>query len=299
MTVDHPRPITPGIVPWVTPEITPRKAPEFFLGAEVPRHWFDGDPFRTRLFDALSLVFPEGEKFFIACTRDYKDRVRDPVLAEQIRDFTYQESQHRIVHQQDRQRLLDQGLHIDAVTRHFEWLFALLRRRLPPSLTLSYTAAVEHFTAVFAYAVLQTPQRLDRADPRLRGLYAWHCAEEFEHRRVAFQLMQEVAGVGYGWRCASFLWITLMFPLHLALIMQRMFRADGYRDRRNLRLWRQGAVWLWGRDGFLRGLSALHWAYLRPGYDPSHLPLPAGYANWRHRYAASGDAIAAAMPEPQ
>ncbi|MGE8531266.1 MAG: metal-dependent hydrolase, partial [Acinetobacter guillouiae] len=25
---------------------------------EVPRFWFGGDPFRTRLFDALSLTFP-------------------------------------------------------------------------------------------------------------------------------------------------------------------------------------------------------------------------------------------------
>lgn len=25
---------------------------------EVPRFWFDNDPFRTRMFDALSLTFP-------------------------------------------------------------------------------------------------------------------------------------------------------------------------------------------------------------------------------------------------
>ena len=32
---------------------------------EVPRFWFGGDPFRTRIFDALSLTFPEGERYFI------------------------------------------------------------------------------------------------------------------------------------------------------------------------------------------------------------------------------------------
>gem|GEM_PF-5372065 len=31
---------------------------------EVPRFWFDNDPFRTRMFDALSLTFPVGERYF-------------------------------------------------------------------------------------------------------------------------------------------------------------------------------------------------------------------------------------------
>ena len=27
---------------------------------QAPRFWFGGDPFRTRMFDALSLTFPDG-----------------------------------------------------------------------------------------------------------------------------------------------------------------------------------------------------------------------------------------------
>ncbi len=31
---------------------------------EVPRFWFGDDPFITRMFDALSLTFPDGERYF-------------------------------------------------------------------------------------------------------------------------------------------------------------------------------------------------------------------------------------------
>ncbi len=51
-------------------QIVPRKGPDFGLDGDIPRHWFGGDAFKTRFFDAMSLLFPEGEKFFIQCVRD-------------------------------------------------------------------------------------------------------------------------------------------------------------------------------------------------------------------------------------
>ena len=32
-------------------------------------------------------LFPEGERYFIACVRDYRDQVADPELAQAIKDF--------------------------------------------------------------------------------------------------------------------------------------------------------------------------------------------------------------------
>ena len=58
-----------------TNAIVPREGPELGLDGDIPKYWLDNDPFKTRFFDAMSLLFPEGEKFFIACVRDYRDQL--------------------------------------------------------------------------------------------------------------------------------------------------------------------------------------------------------------------------------
>src|SRR3546814_4037003 len=74
--------------------IVPRQGPAF-AWQDVPRWWFDNDPFKTRFFDAMSLLFPEGEKFFIACVRDYRDDITDPQLRAQVKDFMYRSEEHK------------------------------------------------------------------------------------------------------------------------------------------------------------------------------------------------------------
>ncbi len=50
------------------PTITQRNDLDFGMDGDTPRYWFGGDAFKTRLFDAMSTLFPEGEKFlFSAC----------------------------------------------------------------------------------------------------------------------------------------------------------------------------------------------------------------------------------------
>ena len=39
------------------------------MEAPIPRHWCGNDPFRTALFNALSMSFPIGEQFFIDAVR--------------------------------------------------------------------------------------------------------------------------------------------------------------------------------------------------------------------------------------
>ena len=68
---------------------------------EVPRFWFGGDPFRTRMFDALSLTFPDGERYFIQSVRLFRDQITDPSLAARVSDFIKQEAQHGIAHDID------------------------------------------------------------------------------------------------------------------------------------------------------------------------------------------------------
>lgn len=65
--------------------IQPRK-PRFDL-SDVPVFWNDGDPVLTRFFDALSIHFPDGERFFIQSVRNYQDLVTDPKLKKISKTF--------------------------------------------------------------------------------------------------------------------------------------------------------------------------------------------------------------------
>ena len=55
--------------------IVPRERLQFGLDGDIPTYWFGGDPFKSRFWDALSLIFPPGEKYFMNCVRDYRDQV--------------------------------------------------------------------------------------------------------------------------------------------------------------------------------------------------------------------------------
>ncbi len=53
------------------PPIVPREKLDFDLDGNIPKYWLDNDPFKTRFFDAVSTLFPVGEKIFITCVRDF------------------------------------------------------------------------------------------------------------------------------------------------------------------------------------------------------------------------------------
>ncbi len=42
---------------------------EFDLPADAPRHWHGGNPAITPFYNGLSIMFPTGEKFFLAAVK--------------------------------------------------------------------------------------------------------------------------------------------------------------------------------------------------------------------------------------
>ena len=195
------------------PPIIPREKLNFGLDGDIPRFWLDGDPFKTRYFDAMSTLFPIGERFFITCVRDYKDRITDKKVLADIRDFTRQEGQHSMVHTAYNDRLQAQGIRVDRILSGQEKrLFGIIRKHFSREFTLGITAAAEHITAIMADCFVERREILARADERIRALYIWHAMEEMEHKAVAYDVMQNVAKVGYFKRIGAMLMVTTMFP---------------------------------------------------------------------------------------
>jgi hypothetical protein len=273
-------------------QIVPRKGPDFGLDGDIPRFWLDGDPFKTRFFDAMSLLFPEGEKFFIACVRDFRDQITDPELQTQVKDFMYQEGQHGMVHTQFNDRVKAQGIDVDKIlTRQKEIMFGFFRKHFSRKFTLGQTAAAEHMTALMAHGFFSSGL-MDKADPRVRAIYAWHAVEEIEHKAVAYDVLTKVAKAGYLSRILSFIQTTFSFPLHVFLIMAYMLKVDGVKNRPWV--WLKGLWWLYGWGGLYPRLMPHYLAYFLPGFHPWKFGDMEIYQTWTEAFRKhGGDAIAA------
>jgi uncharacterized protein len=267
--------------------IVPRKAPPLDIAAS-PRFWFDNDPFKTRFFDALSLLFPEGEKFFIACVRDYRANITDPELQQQVKDFIYQEGQHGALHTAFNDRLKAQGVEVDKIlSRQRKIMFDGFRGKLSKRYTLGQTAAAEHLTAIMAHRFTHTDVFAD-ADPTARALFAWHAVEEIEHKAVAFDVLHKVAKGSWLNRVGSMLQVSLTFPMHVALLMNYLLKLDGVLP--NKQVWKDGRQWLFSADGLLRPMLKEYLQYYRVGFHPNDQGDLERIQRWRDEYAAHGDA---------
>jgi predicted metal-dependent hydrolase len=275
-----------------TPPITHREGLDFGLDGDIPRHWFAGDAFKTRFFDAMSTLFPEGERFFIACVRDYKDQIQDPQARRHMLDFAKQEAQHGKVHQAYNKRLAAQGVKVDRIlANQHKHLFEVARQRFSKRYTLALTAASEHLTAVMAEGFMRQLHQFERADPRVRALYVWHGVEEIEHKAVAYDVMQQVAEVGYVMRAFALLMVSTQFPLFVFQIVNHMLKVDGYSRRERFGIWLQGLRWFYGPGGIMLPLIKPYLAWFRPGFHPWDTAMPSNFQTWEQAMRESGDPI--------
>lgn len=166
------------------------------FGADTPRYWCDNDPVLTHFLNALSLSFPEGERFFVEAVRNFRDRVEDPQRQKDISGFIGQEAMHSLEHTSFN-RFLD-SLGYGEIPRSGEGmakkLLKGLRIRTTKQELLAATAAFEHITAILADGMLRDTKYIGSIHPNVRPLWMWHAIEETEHKAVAFDLYQDVDG---------------------------------------------------------------------------------------------------------
>lgn len=234
------------------------------LSTGFGRHWLGGDPYRTQLFNALSMSFPIGEQLFIDSVRGVPEgRIADPALRAEVRDFVGQEASHRYMHLQYNAVLAAQGLvyvREASVLRRIRYL-----ARLDPLDRLAVTCAVEHFTAMLADGVLALPSWLDGAEPDLHTLWSWHAVEECEHKGVAMDVYR-AAGGGYVRRVLWYVQSSFMLMLDIAIQTGDSLRREGQLWK--ARTWISAArTWL-GRDGICWHLLWPGLRYFAPSFHP-------------------------------
>jgi predicted metal-dependent hydrolase len=257
-----------------------RRDVDFDLDAtQVPRDWCADDPFRTTFMSALSLLFPEGERFFVDSVKHYKDRIDSPELQRAIAGFIGQEAMHGKEHRALNDLLVAHG-HPEApvVDRWLRGFLGRVRATMPPASQLAVTCALEHFTAMLAEALLSNERMRDEIDASVRPLWLWHALEESEHKAVAFDVYEAVDG-GYLRRTLVMLLTTVVFFSVQSAVHTRMMATRGILWRPWT--WLRGATRLWITPGYFTRLLPAYLEYFKPGFHPDDRDTRALLARWR------------------
>lgn len=277
----------------MTIQITKRHSPNLKLEKNIPHYWFGGDAFKTRLFDALSILFQDGEKFFISSVKNFFPYIKDPLLKEETRNFIFQESQHNLAHNFFNQHLTHQDEKIEKLRRKSGKFVRFCEFIFPSKLKLAFTVASEHMTAVFAHHGIKHHGVLGEAAPVMRSLYLWHAVEEIEHKAVAFDILKKIVKAGYFFRIFAMTIQSWAEFFHILILFRRLLQLD---KQNHFRVWFRGIRWLFSRKGFnLWGMAKSYFVFYSPNFDPWKVGDLSGYKIWVEAYnKTNGDFIAAA-----
>jgi predicted metal-dependent hydrolase len=241
----------------------------FGLTAERVTDWC-GDPWRSLFFNALSITFPAGERFFIGAVAHYRDRLTDPKQRAEVAAFVTQEALHtreHIAYNEALSTIADVAAMETILEDHIE---NVLKKRVPPLGQLAVTCGLEHFTAIIAKEALENPSVFEGADPAFTRLWTWHALEECEHKAVTFDVFQTVTEGKRNWlRVRLMVLVTMNFVRRNAQFMYLLMKAQGL-NRSPLAY----AKLLWsifGSPGPMRRIIPAYLKYYNPRFHPNDI----------------------------
>jgi len=266
-----------------------RRDIRFDLDTADLRSWHPEGLHVAHFFNALSIFFPEGEKFFIDSVRHFRDRIDSPALERDVKGFVGQEAMHSREHRRYNAALERLGLPIARLDGKVKDYLEAVRGRTNPQEQLAVTIALEHFTAIMAHVLLSDERLLTDADPHMAAIWRWHAVEETEHKGVAYDVYREVAGEGtraYLQRCVIMLIVTVDFWARVFRYVFALVRADG--GLGDVRGWWRLFKWLWISPGGLRQLGRPWLSYFRRDFHPWQHDNSSHVEHWKAAYAESG-----------
>jgi predicted metal-dependent hydrolase len=266
-----------------------RRDIRFDLNTADLRSWHPEGLHVAHFFNALSVFFPEGEKFFIDSVRHYRERIDSPALMRDVKGFVGQEAMHSREHRRYNAALERLGLPIAELDARVKTYLDQVRERTTPEEQLAVTIALEHFTAIMAHTLLSDERLLTGAEPHLAAIWRWHAVEETEHKAVAYDVYRLVAGEGTrAWvrRSIIMLLVTLDFWQRVFRYHFRLVRADGAAG--DLRGWWRLFRWLWLSPGGMRQLVRPWLSYFRRDFHPWQHDNSGHVERWKAAYATSG-----------
>ncbi|KHO21587.1 metal-dependent hydrolase [Mycolicibacterium setense] len=245
------------------------------------KYFADGSIVFSHTVALLSAIFPPGEDIFVRSVRRYLDEITDPELRKRVLGFIGQEKTHGLQHRELNEQLAAMGY----PTAWFEYLLQSTERMekfldkqypSPDRLVrlrhffLGFTVAAEHFTAVWAENILNSPEiQTMMYDPEIRNLLNWHALEELEHKSVAFDVYRAL-GVPESTRIR---WMrfdsNFGIPILLAFAWLSIIATDADGRRQPWRILRETVQML--RNPMWKGFYSAMRPFKDPGFHPDQI----------------------------
>lgn len=247
----------------------PPRLPDIAWQNGFARHWCHDSPAVTHIFNALSMLFPQAERYFIEVAREVLAGQSTLPAAQRraIEGFVAQESLHAGQHNRYNAVLAEQG-YDNVAAASIARLQARSRKLASPLTRLAVVCGLEHYTAILGEYVLSHPHLLEHASPDMALVWGWHAVEETEHKAVCFDLYT-AAGGRWPRRAMTFGLVTLNFTRLFLRCYLHLLRRDACLTPRALpRTIADYTRFTFGRNGVAWALLAHGVQYLQPGFHP-------------------------------
>lgn len=250
-------------------DITVRKV-KFEFPDELDDVLPGNDPVRETYMVAFSLTMPYLEPYLIRTFRSVADDITDPGLAADVKEFIGQEAQHFQNHRRINEIIKAQlGPTVAADLQVIEDRLDADYRRFNTSksrrFNLAYAEGFEAMTCAMALtSIAEAEAGRGSISPGPWGqLWAWHLAEEMEHRTVAFDLYEHLEG-SYPYRVAGSLRAQAHFQRAIDRLQRVLLASQGEPARPH--------VPPWFRAGRSRYLNTFKRSYNPGDIDPGPIP---------------------------
>ena len=236
---------------------------------DVKNHnWHSGDPLKTTYCDALSPLFPEGERFFIRSVKHYADRVEDPQLKDDIRQFCVQEAFHTREHEAYNKNLASYGYDIEKMEARVKRTLSSVKS---PLKKLAITVAIEHLTATLSHMILKDPSLLANSTPVYRNLWTWHALEEYEHKGVAYDVYLLATKHLSPWKRYVFrtsVLFVVTLKIHQILITNFVEMLRHRKEPMGIKMWAKSVWMLFCTPGYYRRVFYYYLKFYMPFFHP-------------------------------
>ena len=211
----------------------------FIFNKDNPRFYYKNNPFSTHFINALHIVFPTGERFFVNSVLKHQKEITDDKLKKQVRNFCGQEGVHSAMHEKFWKILDENGYIIKGYENNIDKLLHKIIAKIEiegtriNNIDLTATVCLEHFTALFGHALFEHVELNQDIVPKdMAELFQWHAAEEIEHKNVAFDVIQKVDKDEHIKRVTLMPIVTALLYFYLGIGTMMLM----YQDRKYLKL---------------------------------------------------------------